>query len=71
MGGGGVVATFFITLQFNCIYCVRVCVCVCGGGGVKFLLLHFDLQSFELAMQTSHPSLYSTKTLYLYISDPF
>ena len=39
--------------------------------GVKFLLLHFDLQSFELAIQTSHPSLYSTKTLYLYISDPF
>ena len=69
MGGEGGVATFFITLQFNCIYCVRVC----GGGGrgVKFLLLHFDLQSFELAIQTSHPSLYSTKTLYLYISDPF
>ena len=41
-------------------------------GKVKFSLLLFFLQSFELAMQDSHPSLYSTKTLYhLYISDPF
>ena len=35
---GGIVvemgcATFFITLQFNCIQCVCVCVCVCVGGG--------------------------------------
>ena len=34
MGGKGlmqkwVVATFFITLQLNCIYSVCVCVCVC------------------------------------------
>ena len=41
-------------------------------GKVKFSLLLFFLQSFELAMQDSHPSLYSTKILYhLYISDSF
>ena len=33
------VATFFITLQFNCIYCV------CRGK-VKFALLHFDSSVF-------------------------
>ena len=41
-------------------------------GKVKFPLLLFFIHSFELAMQDSHPSPYSTKTLYhLYISDPF
>ena len=41
-------------------------------GKVKFSLLLFSLQSFELAMQDSHPRLYSTKTLYhFYISDSF
>ena len=41
-------------------------------GKVKFSLLLFFLWSFELAMQDSHPSLYSTKTMHhLYISDPF
>ena len=56
---------FFITLQFSCIYCVW---------GKKESLLYYILilQSFELTMQDSHPSLYSTKTLYhLYISDSF
>ena len=56
---------FFIILQFNCIYCVW---------GKKYSLLYYILifQSFELTMQDSHPSLYSTKTLYhLYISDSF
>ena len=39
---------------------------------VKFPLLLFFCWSFELAMQDSHPSLHSTKTLYqLHISDPF
>ena len=32
-------------------------------GNIKFLLLHFILQSFDLAMQDSDPSFYSTKTL--------
>ena len=37
-----------------------------------FLYYILILQSFELNMQDSHPSLYSTKTLYqLYISDSF
>ena len=37
-----------------------------------FPILLFFLQSFELAMQDSHQSLYSTKKLYhLYVSDPF
>ena len=46
-----------------------------GGGywGEKvFIYYILVLQSFELSMQDSHPSLYSIKTLYhLYISDPF
>ena len=51
---------YHVTLQFSHIYSV------CGKTKVFFL------QSFELAMQDSHPSLYSTKTLYhLNISDPF
>ena len=46
---------------------------VCVGGGSKVCFYYIlILQSFELAMQDSHPSLYSTKTLYhLYISDSF
>ena len=54
---------FLITLHFNCIYHV-------WGEKVKFPLLLFD--SSILAMQDSHPSLYSTKTFYhLYVSDSF
>ena len=55
---------FFITLQFNHIYYV--------WGEVSSLYYFSELQSFELAMQDFHPSLYCTKTwYYLYISDPF
>ena len=58
-----VVATFFITLQLNCIYSVCVCVCVCvcacvsvrvrvgvgwGEAEVKFALLHFDSSVFSV-----------------------
>ena len=43
---------FFITLQFNCIYSV----CVGGGSKVCFYYI-LILQSFELTMQDSHPSL--------------
>ena len=61
MGGLPVFLLFYSSITFT--------LCV---GKVKFFLLHFFLQSFELAMQDSHPSLYSTETLYhLYISDPF
>ena len=56
-----------------------------GGGGLPHFyyftvqlyllyLLYLILQSLELAMQDSHPSLYSTKTLYhlyMHISDSF
>ena len=35
--GGGGFATFFITLQFNYIYCV----CVCGRGGSKVFFISF------------------------------
>ena len=53
---------FFITLQFNHIYCV------CGESKVLFITFRI----FSPAMQDSHPSLYYTKTWYhLYISDPF
>ena len=59
------VCNFFITLLFNDIYSG------CGKSN-EFPLLPFGLPSFELAMQDSHPSLYSIKTLHhLYISDPF
>ena len=53
---------FFITLQFNHIY--SVCVGGEGGGrgGEEGSFDYFsDLQSFEVAMQDSHPSLYCTK----------
>ena len=43
---------YFFTVQFNHIYCVRVCV----WGEVRFPLYLSDFQSFELAMQDSHPS---------------
>ena len=46
-------ATFFITLQFNCIYCVWVCVL----GELKLLYCILILQSFELTMQDSQLSL--------------
>ena len=62
MGGGGGqgVATFLITSQFSHIGCV--------GGNVRFYFS--NLQSFQLVMQDSHPSLYYTKAwCYLYISD--
>ena len=36
---GGVVAAFFITLQFNCI-------CYVCGEKIKFVLLHFDSSVF-------------------------
>ena len=66
--------TIFIALQFNYIYSV----CVCGGRGgggraggvVKFPKVSV-LQFFELAIQDSHSSLYSTKTYHLYIPNPF
>ena len=50
---------FFITLQFNCIYCVCV-----FDEEKSFLYYTLVLRSFELTMQESHPSLYSIKTLY-------
>ena len=59
----GGVATFLLLYSS-----ITINLCV---GKVKFPLLLF-FQSFELAMQDSHPSLYGTKRLYhLYISDPF
>ena len=63
------VATFFVTLQFYHIYSMY------GKSKVYFIGLFYYflvLQSFELAIQDSHPSHYITKTLcHLYISDPF
>ena len=47
---------FFITLQFSHIYCVCV-------RKVNFLHYFLAPQSFELAMEDSHSSLYSPKTL--------
>ena len=68
--GGG--CHFFITLQFNPIYCVFVCVFVVEGGRGDSLYYFLDLQSFQLVMQDSHSSLYCTDTWYhLHISDPF
>ena len=56
---------FFISLQFNLIYCV------CGGSEGSHYYF-FDLQSFEVSMQDSYPSLYYTKASYhFYISDQF
>ena len=55
------VCHFSIALMFNCIYCVW-----------RGKVLHLVLQSFELTMQDSRPSLFSIKIFYhLYISDPF
>ena len=54
-GGGGVVAFLLLTVQFNHIY--SLCVCVCGGSEVRFPLYLLNLQSFELAMEDSQPSL--------------
>ena len=60
------VATFL--LPYSSIAFI-LCISVCGGQGrgrsrgVKFSLFHFGLQSFELTMQDSRPSLYSIKTL--------
>ena len=54
---------YYFTVQFHLLF---------GEGGVKFPLLNFGFQSFELTMQDSHPRLHSSKTLYhLCISDPF
>ena len=62
--GRGWVDTFFNTLELNHIYS-------CVLKKKSFLYYFSVLQSFELAMQDSHPSLYSTDTLcHLYISDP-
>ena len=61
MGGGAGLPLFyyFTAVQSHLLW---------GGGGSNFS----DLQSFDLAMQDSHPNLYCTKTWYhLYISDPF
>ena len=62
-GRGGVATFLLLYSSITFTLCVEK---------VKFSLLLFFLQSFELAVQDSHPSLYSTKTLYpLYISDSF
>ena len=67
-GGGGGLPHFFITLYFNYIL-GKVHMCL---RKVKFLLFRFNIQSFELIIQHSHPSLYSTKTFYhWYISDRY
>ena len=59
------VCHFFITLQFNHIYSV------CGKNKFSFVTFFF-LQSFELAMQDSHPSLYGAKAMcHLYIPNSF
>ena len=38
---GGLPLFYYFTVQFH-----LLCVCVCGGGGVKFALLHFDSSVF-------------------------
>ena len=43
---------YYFTVQFHLLF---------GEGGVKFPLLNFGFQSFELTMQDSHPRLYSSK----------
>ena len=57
------VATFLITLHLNYIYGV------CGKSKVSFNTFFNNTvpQSFELAMQDSHPSLYSTIKLYKFV----
>ena len=64
------VASFFITLLL--VYYFIMYIISVYGGKVTLPLVLFDLQSFELPMQDSHPSLHCTKTWHhLYISDPF
>ena len=69
---------FFYTLNSNIIVRNPRSPPLHKEGGLDFsnmavALYYFsDLQSSQLAMQDSHPSLYCTKTWYhLYISDPF
>ena len=57
--GGGLPLFYYFTVQSHLL---------CLGGKQSSLNFLSDLQSFELAMQDSHPTLNSTKTLYhLYI----
>ena len=61
----GLVATFLLLYS-------SITFTLCDGNNKVFFITFFPLQSFELAMHDSHPSLYSTKILYyMYISDPF
>ena len=59
-GGGGGVVTFLLLYSS-----IAFTLCVCGGGGGggedSFLYYILVLQSFELTVQDSHPSLYSIK----------
>ena len=57
------VVTFLITLHFNHIYGV------CRKSKVSFNTFFNNTvpQSFELAIQDSHPSLYITKKLYQFV----
>ena len=58
MGGGGATFVLLYSLVQSHLLCVCVGVCVWGGGGeVRFPLYLWDPQSFELAMQDSHPGL--------------
>ena len=62
-GGSG--ATFLLLYS-------SIAFTVCDRKNFFFLYKILILQSFELAMQNSHSSLYSAKTLcHLYISDSF
>ena len=49
--------------------CVCVCVCVCEKSKVSFNTSFNNTvpQSFESAMQDSHPSIYITKKLYQFV----
>ena len=59
-GGGEVDVELYNSITFT----------VCEEKGSLYYFL--DLQSFELALQGSDPTLYCTKTWYhMYISDPF
>ena len=51
------VATFLLFYSSVQSYLLWVCVGGGWGGGVRFPLYLLDFQSFELAMQDSHPSL--------------